>query len=448
MKNIITKNKKIIRITVISMFLVSAIIFVARGGMINVYRFLFDPYRGTVDEPVPTLELSALLTREEAIEDIDYILRRLRTRHPACMKGLPEDVIEQSRIEKESFSEEVTVLQLWQAAARILAVFGDSHTSVWLHIEDYMYRIPVSFQYTDGRLYLARGEFTGSAVISIGGITVEDLYLTYKSQMPHEREEIVSYFFPYSVRWQHMLAFLNADVSQTVIVVFETPDGEASEEYEFVVWEVTEDDETTFIFHEIDEENSVGILTITSFSFDDGDIYREAAENFFTDVKENEIQTIVVDLRENGGGYSWTAYYFIRYLDVERYTDTGGYDFRYGPVLWKDRNTEIKNQKFDDLLFSGDVYVLTSIQTYSAATIFAAIISDNNLGKIVGETSGQPPSFYGGVLYFQTPNAKLHFGISGGYFRRPDESKSDLYLFPDYPSAASEALETVYQLLR
>jgi hypothetical protein len=116
--------------------------------------------------------------------------------------------------------------------------------------------------------------------------------------------------------------------------------------------------------------------------------------------------------------------------------------------VWTWKSGERKNNKFDELLFSGDVYVLTSVQTYSAATIFSFMISDNGIGKIVGEASGQVPSFYAGVLPFQTPNAKLQLGVSGGFSRRPDKSKCELFLEPDYPVAAGEALEKVYILLQ
>ncbi|MCL2637008.1 MAG: S41 family peptidase [Oscillospiraceae bacterium] len=443
----LTKKKEIISIC--ALLLVAGIVFVALGGMLHIYSFLFDPHRGTVSDPEPTLELSHLLTREEAIADIDYILRYLKSRHPAALRGIPEAVLEQSRTEKENFSEQVTVLQLWQAAARILAVFGDSHTNVGVYIDPQDYYLQSSYyRFTDGVLYFARGEFEGSAVISIAGIPVEDLERTFKEQFPVELEAYADYLFSHAVRWRHFLMFLNAEVSEQIIVVFETPGGEIiSKEYSFSEWEVPKDDDEddSFVFYEIDKENSVGIFTLTNCKYND--IFCETLEEFFTEVKENELQTVVVDLRKNGGGFKCVITEFMRYLDIEHYADSS-FKARYGPVFWHLNESRIKNDKFDDLTFSGDIYVLTSTRTYSAATILAAVISDNGLGKIVGEASGQPIPFYAGMLYFETPNAKLHFGISGSYISRPDESKTDSTLTPDYPSAADEALETVYKLLQ
>jgi len=448
--NMFTWKRIIIFIS--SLLLVAGIVFVATGGMIHVYSFLFDPNRGTVSDPEPTLELSHVLTKEEAIEDIDYILRYLKSRHPATMRGIPEAVLEQSRIEKENLPEQVTVLELWQTAARILAVFGDSHTNVGVYIDPQDYYLPSSYyRFTDGRLYFARGEFEGSAVISIAGIPVEDLERTYKEQFPVELEAYADYCFAHAVRWRHFLMFLNVEISEQseqVIVVFETPDDEIiSKEYSFSEWEVPKDDDEddSFVFYEIDMENSLGIFTLTNCKYND--IYRETLEEFFTEVKENELQTVVVDLRKNDGGFKCVITEFMRYLDVEHYADSS-FKARYGPVFWHFNESRIKNDKIDDLSFWGDIYVLTSTRTYSAATILAAVISDNGLGKIVGEASGQPIPFYAGMLYFETPNAKLHFGISGSYISRPDESKTNSTLTPDYPSAADEALETVYKLIK
>ncbi|MDR2559444.1 MAG: hypothetical protein LBC86_07885 [Oscillospiraceae bacterium] len=416
--------------------------------MVNVYSFLFNPFRGTVCEPVPTVDLSDILTRDEAIADIDYILKRLKSRHPACMNGIPEAVTEQSRIEKENLPEEVTALQLWQAASRILAVMNDAHTGIAPFYESYNYYFPpFYFRFADGALYCAKGEFEGSAVISIGGVPVDDLYRTFKSQFWYEREEYADYFFTYAAcRWQHWLAFLNADVSEQVTVVLETPHGEVSKEYSFIEWKPPEEneDDTTFLSYEIDKVHSVGIFTLTECKYND--IYRETLEKFFTEVKNEQIRTIVVDLRNNGGGNAYVASEFISYLDSDSNVGFAAIrTTRFGPVLWSDKLPE--TNKVNDLLFSGDVYILTSPWTFSAATIFTTMISDNGLGKIVGETSGQTLPFYGGTLSFQTPNARLLFHISGSYIDRPDESKEHLPLTPDYPSPANEALETVYRLL-
>ena len=51
----------------------------------GVWFLALNPYRGTVKNPKDTLALDTVLTREQAREDIDYVMDMLRGRHPAWL---------------------------------------------------------------------------------------------------------------------------------------------------------------------------------------------------------------------------------------------------------------------------------------------------------------------------------------------------------------------------
>ncbi len=119
---------------------------------------------------------------------------------------------------------------------------------------------------------------------------------------------------------------------------------------------------------------------------------------------------------------------------------------RQGPILWENKPQNKKNKQLTPI-FSGDVYVLTGADSFSSAVDFAALISDNKLGTVIGEVPGNMPSSYGDILRFQTPNARLIFTVSYKYFTRPDASKHDLPLIPDVQVRAEDALdETMRQI--
>ena len=160
---------------------------------------------------------------------------------------------------------------------------------------------------------------------------------------------------------------------------------------------------------------------------------------FFKEIKDKNIQSVIVDLRYNSGGNSMVANEFLRYLDVDEY-NSGTSHVRFGPYLLKNKIKPIVNNKYDSLTFKGQIYVLTSTYTFSSAMSFSVIISDNNLGTVIGEIPGNMPSSYGDILHFQTPNAKLLFTISYKYFIRPDGTKSSEPLIPDYEVPAKDAL--------
>lgn len=136
---------------------------------------------------------------------------------------------------------------------------------------------------------------------------------------------------------------------------------------------------------------------------------------------------------------------FIRHLDVADYL-TWGTEVRFGPFVWKFKRQRVKNHLIEPV-FAGDIYVLTAADTFSSAMDFAALISDNELGLVVGETPGNMPSSYGDVLYFQTPNSGLVLTVSYKRFLRPDESKTELPLVPDLEISAGEALAEAMRLV-
>ena len=167
--------------------------------------------------------------------------------------------------------------------------------------------------------------------------------------------------------------------------------------------------------------------------------------NFFNEVNDKSIENIAVDLRGNGGGNSGVANAFLQYINVDMYNSWDS-AVRFGPVLWKNKNVVIKNIKKDNP-FSGSLYVLTDVYSYSSAMDFAMLIKDNNLGLVLGEASGNSPDSYGDNLYFQMPNSKLYFSVSHKKWYRINKEKAGLPIEPDYECASADAVETLYKII-
>ncbi|NLX79604.1 MAG: hypothetical protein GXY95_07000, partial [Clostridiales bacterium] len=242
------------------------------------------------------------------------------------------------------------------------------------------------------------------------------------------------------------LAFLGIDIGQEVEIFLERQDDGSTVKKAFML----QKNETaapavneTFYDYSVDKDSGVGIFTLRQCIFDK--TYKTALKDFFTSVRDGGVHSVIVDLRGNPGGNSLGANEFLRYLPVESY-QVGRSTVRFGPVIWENQPGRQKNQQAEHV-FSGDVYVLTSTDSFSAAMDFATLLSDNGLCTVVGEIPGNMPSSYGDVLHFQTPNALLAFTVSYKYFMRPDESKSNLPLLPDVQISANDALEEALRLI-
>lgn len=410
-------------------------------GLFTYYKLCMDPYRGTVKEAAYSKNLDDVLSEEEAKEDLAYLMACFRGHHPAWLEESNEQVAAveaQYAAELASMGQEVSALELYQAASRIAGKLHDGHT----------------YLYWKGETYLYIDDFTQikeyGRPLTIDGVSSEEVCAAYKEVASYELDFYAEYLFDANVIFsEDALRLCGVDTSDGVVMTFDK-DGEKEEyHYRFVpIQEVKgyeySEEEQPWVYYEIDKENNVGIFTLTACV--DNAEYRKVLDDFFSEVFAERISNVVVDLRWNGGGNSWVANEFIRYLDVEEYQSWDA-SIRYGWYLLENKDIIYQNQKKEQV-FDGEVYVLTNNQTYSSAMDFAMLIADNHLGTIVGSPSGNLPDSYGDCLRFQMPNSKLVLSVSYKRWYRIDHTKSGLPIMPDYEVEDSEALEKVYELIQ
>ena len=97
---------------------VAAILIVLAGVLYGSYKLWIDPYRGTVEEFAPSeYGMDDTLSGEEAREDLAYLMKCLKRRHPAWLDGSGKDKLVQAQYEKEksSIGEFVSLLELYRA---------------------------------------------------------------------------------------------------------------------------------------------------------------------------------------------------------------------------------------------------------------------------------------------------------------------------------------------
>lgn len=207
-----------------------------------------------------------------------------------------------------------------------------------------------------------------------------------------------------------------------------------------------DDNEGDFVKYNIDTEISSAILSLDSCIINKQ--YIECVNKMFKEVKKQNIQNVIVDLRNNGGGNSGVVDEFIRYLDIDTYK-MPMIKQRFGMFItnfFGDKN--IVNEKYEDLLFKGKVYLLTSDYTYSAAMTFTDVIQGNKLGTVVGESPSNPPNCYTDVSIFLTPNAKIELWISTKQQFAIDKNKKEGLIQPDIKCEADVAFDKVKETIK
>ena len=217
--------------------------------------------------------------------------------------------------------------------------------------------------------------------------------------------------------------------------------------YEYVELYDSENTDTTeesFVRYEIDEENSIVILHLDECEYNSE--YINTVRKMFEKEKDKNIKNVAVDLRFNGGGNSQVVNEFLKYFDIDSYK-TGSMGWRLGFLYLNMGNGIYSNEKYEDLLFKGNLYLLTSTSTFSSAMMFAQYVKDNNIGTIIGEAPGNNPNGYGEVSCFMLPNSRLYMQISTKRFYRADSKSTDELVYPDIECDSKNSMEELYRVI-
>ena len=392
-------------------------------------------------------EYDSELTYAQAKADLDYVMKYLKKLHPAFYKGIPAEIQRRYDDAVSAFeqADKITVNKAAQEIQSMCFLLSDAHTDIALN-------------YTDARYmkYFYGHSEAGDILQGINGMTWEQLLDT--SSFCHDKVsyEVKSYGKERLLRYVNTLQgldYLGISVKDGVTYNYETKDGEKIDrkvtETDFVTYEEyvefnnienNTDEEYRFVSYEINKEKNAAVLTLDQCNYNSE--YINTLKKMFGEIKEQGITNVAVDLRNNGGGNSLVADEFFKYLNIDSFK-TGSYDWRLGCFMFKTSPTVIANEKYEDLLFNGKLYLLTSTYSFSSAMLFADFVKDNGLGTIIGEAPGNDPNGYGEISVFRLPNSGAIVQISTKHFRRVD-NKSGL-IEPDIPCEEQEALDYFYK---
>ncbi len=181
------------------------------------------------------------------------------------------------------------------------------------------------------------------------------------------------------------------------------------------------------------EAKRLGVITLPSFyaDFEEGKTRCSVdVERLLERLKDEGIDGLVLDLRNNGGG---------ALEEVRRMT---GFFTRRGPVV-QVKNTfgeiQVKESERKDAIYDGPMVVLTDKSSASASEILAGALQDNNRAVIVGDSSTfgkgtvQQPMDIGRMLpFFKARNKAGTLKVTIQKFYRPSGSSTqNMGVIPD-----------------
>jgi hypothetical protein len=356
-------------------------------------------------------------------------------------------------------------IEFYRRAARLAASLKDGHTLVDPIIGDFRdYAVsggvfPLEVAFLGDRLYITVNDSgdphlkPGTEITGIDGKNVRAIVADYRGLINdvHPLYDVYARLF-------RELYWLDYGAPQRFAIEYRSQDGATgsvtvpAHVYPASAFHSYQPAGVPYSFRVL--PSNVGLLTINSFQPTDG--FDAFLERTFATLEAQQVDSLVIDVRKNGGGSGRLAEEVVSYLTDRPYKLIGAFYvkvtddlkalYREGTThtdedtkrivmnnpsgtlvnALKDSGPIVVTPPRRDHVFHGSVYLLTANNTFSAAAMFAAYIKCNALGTIVGASPGQSTNFVADAVPFTMPNSGLTFNVSFSEIHMPcDQSYVD-----------------------
>lgn len=407
---------------------------------ISLFESYCNPYWNSVtfrDDYGFTKPYDTILTYPQAKHDLDFAFHYLKKLHPAFYHADPQTVEEgyKHAVKHLQEAKQIDVSMLAGQVEGIFSTLHDGHTTIiWNDKKD---------------SYLKN--FDADSLIAVNGMSMEEMLKHFSDKVSYDADSWGIMNLRRDLSLLEGLHYLGIAAEDGVTYTYETLDKDTVNQVvypsDFIQLDNStpyslkgSSERTDFVSANIDKAHNLAVLTLTQCT--NNEEYQYQVKSMFSTVKRLGIQNVAVDLRHNGGGNSDVINEFLKYIDVDFYKEEG-IDWRRGCFLIKYPKQVIQNEKNTDLLFHGNLYLLTSSRTFSSAMLFAQYVKDNHLGTIIGEPPGNDPNGYGDIATFVLPESGILLQISTKHFHRIDDSPG--LIQPDIPCSSDQVLDKLYE---
>lgn len=481
--------------------------------MIASYRVLVILFMLSFSPAAFAQHPDSLLTKEEMRDDLDSLLKTVLASHPQ-----PGGFISSSALDsafKDAWSNvksEKSVLDFSLTIAELMFTMHDSHSGMdygqmqQMSFDGSGYFLPFSCFTQDDKIYIHHDWEEkiprGSEFIAVNGVSASKLYelsLKYactegEATSSHKRiaDAIIT-----------LITSLYADVdsSNTIDVInFETNEietftlkGYTKKEYANAKKLRSEMKENKILDIEFNEDNTRAILKVGTFAPPNSRYYRRYIKHAFEDIVELNCDTVILDLRDNGGGSSSWVEYLYSFLDEKGHNTPSNViaknselAIKRGKILTRGfskfilRNFFKKNEDVasflgvidlpfgqldttyflertiqkKELIFQGECFLLINGLTASAGVDFTNTFKKNKRGIVVGEACLGPVSgTWGNPAIYTLPNSKLRVSIAtirynydNSFLYSPNAIEPDFSIYPT-PKGVNEKRDEVLEFV-
>lgn len=386
------------------------------------------------------VSVEGVISSEKMLEDFEFVTETIFSIHPDPLRNFEGDwEVEVNRL-RESLKDPLTIDEFLLQLQQFVSKIGDAHTLVTTGENGERRILPIMLNWVEDELVVTKSLSSnfelGESVIRIGKLDVEVVNEKLGKFVSAENQYWSKQMVSQLLLDETYLKFLDVVEEGEVPLTVKGQNGETRVELveplslERIMALRDQDKNAQWYGWEIFEEEQVGYYFLSQCIVSEG--YEKSVTDFFKNVIEQNINKVVLDLRDNGGGNSHVMYPFLQHLPVkfirefevqlkysEEASNQNGYEQKSGKEAFAGR---LHKNVIKEPTFNGELYVLVNNRTFSAATDFATIIHDNSLGIVVGEPTGGAPSAFGDLILVDVPNSKFILAVSHKEFLRPNKS--------------------------
>jgi len=357
-------------------------------------------------------------------EDFKQLQQIIESEHPKLYTNneeLDNIIKSQYKLLKDDMEEH----EFYKIIAPIVAALNCGHT--FLKLSDGLYQamgmkgrfLPLIVKVIQNRVYVFKSLDSpavpeGAEIVNINGRSVRDIISVFLNNISSDGENTSMKYFRMN-KWFNEYYILFIENPKAYKITYIPMDGEnkqeviltplVGEQYKNKVGEIfTEPDNE---YYDGSFEKDYAVLNINSFYFLDTyhtKKFWEFLNTFFKDIRENKIEHLILDLRDNIGGNPDNSAYLFRYLISKEST----YYVKNFVPRWdylKDPLEPFKNY------FTGRLYILINGGSFSSTGLLCSLLKYHNIGVFIGQETGGSfacGSLYPYILLFNT-QIKLHY---------------------------------------
>lgn len=438
-----------------------------------------------IHQEIPPSEFHKTFPPSELKEDIDFLFQTLEAVHPNLYACTPESIItrERERIENEITSP-LSRIDFYIKIAPLVAKLNDGHTWVSQPSEEFDHYVknkgllsPFDLDFKDGKAFIAANYssdsliIVGSELLCINGIQTGNMVDSLLQFISGEKVSFKTKVLENAFRKMVWLIY-KFDQEYDVEFISQLTGKRHTHKVSGVTDESirkkrgsgSKDEKPVYYTYYSLLDEKIGIIDFRSFT--DLSQFKTFLKETFTQIQKDGIESLIIDIRKNGGGNSMLGDALLSYITDNPFDQFSRVEVKvskqikkyyrsflpwyirwlplqylhpFGRKIWSTPeggivafSSEPKKPKENPLRFRGQVYVLIAPYTFSSAADFAATIKDYQLGTLIGEETGGLATSYGDIYLFDLPKARIMVGVSHKRFVRPSGEDDGRGVLPDY----------------